>query len=35
MMKFADFMQKIGAIKSKPDSWRDLFFPNVQALPGS
>jgi NitT/TauT family transport system substrate-binding protein len=35
MMKFADFMQKIGAIKAKPDSWRDLFFPNAQALPGS
>jgi NitT/TauT family transport system substrate-binding protein len=35
MMKFAEFMQKIGAIKAKPDSWRDLFFPNVQALPGS
>ena len=35
MMKFAEFMQKIGAIKAKPESWRDLFFPNVQALPGS
>jgi NitT/TauT family transport system substrate-binding protein len=35
MMKFAEFMQKVGAIKAQPDSWRDLFFPNVQALPGS
>ena len=35
MMKFAEFMQKTGAIKTKPDSWRDFFFPNVHALPGS
>jgi NitT/TauT family transport system substrate-binding protein len=35
MMKFAEFMQKIGAIKAKPESWRDFFFPNVQGLPGS
>jgi NitT/TauT family transport system substrate-binding protein len=35
MMKFAEFMQKIGAIKAKPESWRDFFFPNVQVLPGS
>jgi NitT/TauT family transport system substrate-binding protein len=35
IMKFAEFMQKTGAIKAKPESWRDLFFPNVHALPGS
>src|SRR5437870_5732549 len=35
MMKFAEFMQKTGAIKAKPESWRDFFFPNVHALPGS
>ena len=35
MMKFAEFMQKTGAIKVKPESWRDFFFPNVHALPGS
>jgi NitT/TauT family transport system substrate-binding protein len=35
VMKYADFMYKTGAIKVKPDSWRDLFFPNVYALSGS
>jgi NitT/TauT family transport system substrate-binding protein len=35
MMKFAEFMQKTGVIKVKPESWRDFFFPNVHALPGS
>jgi NitT/TauT family transport system substrate-binding protein len=33
--KYVDFMVKTGAIKVKPDSWKDLFFPNVHALPGS
>ena len=35
IMKYADFMAKVGAIKVKPDSWKDLFFPNVHNLPGS
>lgn len=35
MMKYVDFMFKTGAIKVKPDSWKDLFFPNAQTLPGS
>jgi NitT/TauT family transport system substrate-binding protein len=33
--KYVDFMLKTGAIKAKPDSWKDLFFPNVHGLPGS
>jgi NitT/TauT family transport system substrate-binding protein len=33
--KYVDFMVRTGAIKVKPDSWKDLFFPNVHALPGS
>ena len=32
--KTADFMYKIGAIKTKPGSWKDFFFPEVQNLPG-
>ena len=32
--KTADFMHKIGAIKNKPSSWKDLFFPEVHNLPG-
>jgi NitT/TauT family transport system substrate-binding protein len=35
VMKYVDFMLKVGAIKSKPDSWKDLFFPNAHNLPGS
>jgi NitT/TauT family transport system substrate-binding protein len=35
VMKYADFMFKTGAIKVKPESWKDLFFPSAQALPGS
>jgi len=35
VMKYVNFMLKTGAIKVKPDSWKDLFFPNVQNLPGS
>ena len=35
VMKYADFMAKTGAIKVKPDSWKDLFFPNVHGMPGS
>jgi len=32
--KTAGFMYKIGAIKTKPSSWKDFFFPEVQNLPG-
>ena len=33
--RYEGFMQKTSAIKVKPESWKDLFFPNVHALPGS
>ena len=32
--KTANFMHKIGSIKSQPASWKDLFFPKVHNLPG-
>jgi NitT/TauT family transport system substrate-binding protein len=32
--KTAEFMNKIGSIKSKPASWKDLFFPEIHGLPG-
>jgi NitT/TauT family transport system substrate-binding protein len=35
VMKYVDFMAKIGSIKVRPDTWKDLFFPNAQSLPGS
>ena len=30
----AEFMHKIGNVKTKPASWKDFFFPEVQHLPG-
>ncbi len=32
---YADFMYRIGSIKVKPKSWKDMFFPEVHALHGS
>ncbi len=34
-MKFADFMHEVGTIKEAPQSWKDLFFPEIADLPGS
>ncbi len=34
-MKYAEFMSRVGTIKAKPASWKDLFFPPIYALPGS
>ncbi len=35
MMKYVDFMHRTGALKIKPDSWKDMFFPSAHAQPGS
>jgi NitT/TauT family transport system substrate-binding protein len=35
VMKYVDFMYKIGSIKAKPDTWKQMFFPNAQTLQGS
>ena len=32
---YAQFMYGDGLIKHRPASWKDLFFDNVHALPGS
>ncbi|WP_188261952.1 ABC transporter substrate-binding protein [Azospirillum tabaci] len=32
---FADFMHKVGAIKNKPASWKDLFFEDLHGETGS
>jgi NitT/TauT family transport system substrate-binding protein len=32
--KTAEFMYKIGSIKEKPTSWKDLFFPEIHNLAG-
>ena len=33
--KMVDFLHSIGSVKTKPASWRDLFFPEAHELPGS
>lgn len=35
VMTMVNFMHKIGRIKAKPASWKELFFPEAHALPGS
>ncbi|MPZ45760.1 MAG: ABC transporter substrate-binding protein [Betaproteobacteria bacterium] len=34
-LRTAEFMNKVGTIKPKAASWKDLFFPEVHQLPGS
>lgn len=34
-VKYAEFMQEIGSIENRPDSWRDLFFPEIHGAQGS
>ena len=33
--KYTDFMYKVGALKTRPTSWKEMFFPDVHQLPGS
>lgn len=33
--KYAEFMQEIGSIETRPESWRDMFFPEIHGAPGS
>ncbi len=35
VMKTALFMHKTGTLKTRPESWKDLFFPEIHHLPGS
>jgi NitT/TauT family transport system substrate-binding protein len=34
-MRYAEFMSRVGTIKAKPASWKDLFFPPIHAAAGS
>ncbi|GAB7524758.1 ABC transporter substrate-binding protein [Paraburkholderia sp. 2C] len=34
-VKYADFMARTGLIKTKPATWKDLFFPTAQSQQGS
>jgi NitT/TauT family transport system substrate-binding protein len=33
--KYADFMHETGSIGTRPAGWKDLFFPEIHAAPGS
>jgi NitT/TauT family transport system substrate-binding protein len=35
VMEYAEFMVKTGMLKARPDSWKDVFFPNVYEKGGS
>lgn len=35
VLKYAEFMHSVGSIKIRPASWKDMFFPEVHASPGS
>ena len=35
VMKYAEFMHGMGSIAIRPASWKDLFFPDIHAAPGS
>jgi NitT/TauT family transport system substrate-binding protein len=35
VLKVATFMNSVGIVKTKPDSWKDMFFPEVHGLAGS
>ena len=34
-MKFAEFMFKTGILKTKPDNWKDVYFPEIHKLSGN
>jgi NitT/TauT family transport system substrate-binding protein len=34
VMRFGRFMHRIGTLKTLPESWKDLFFPEIHQLPG-
>jgi NitT/TauT family transport system substrate-binding protein len=34
-LKYAQFMHEIGSLKTRADSWKDMFFPEAHDLPGS
>ena len=34
-MIFAKFMHQVGSIKASPETWKDLYFPEIHDLPGN
>jgi NitT/TauT family transport system substrate-binding protein len=35
VMKYARFMSEVGTLKTKPASWKDLFFPEIHDREGN
>lgn len=35
LLPYAQFMHQVGTLKTRPASWKDMFFPEVHELPGS
>ncbi|MGT2460119.1 hypothetical protein ACU4GI_46370 (plasmid) [Cupriavidus basilensis] len=35
IMRYADFMNRTGQLKTRPSSWRDVYFSYVQNMEGS
>lgn len=35
VLPFASFMHQVGTLKNKPESWKDLFFPDIHEMSGS
>ncbi|MFL5309415.1 MAG: hypothetical protein ACJ79H_03065 [Myxococcales bacterium] len=35
VLRTAEFMHRIGRVKHRPASWKELFFPNVHGREGS
>lgn len=35
VMEFAGFMHRVGILKVMPESWRDVFVPEIADRPGS
>jgi NitT/TauT family transport system substrate-binding protein len=35
VLRTAEFMHRIGRVKHRPASWKDLFFPNLHGREGS
>lgn len=33
-MKYATFMHSIGSIKNKPETWKEMFFPEMHGQEG-
>jgi NitT/TauT family transport system substrate-binding protein len=35
VMGFADFMNRVGTLRLKPQGWKELFVPDLASQPGS